>query len=617
MACDVSVIIRSSNGGAYLPAAIQAAMAQEGSNFEIVVVDDASTDSTAQVAAEASLAHPSLRVISMAEHSGRMESYRAGLRASSGTYVLFSDAPDTLLPQSLGRLFQVASQTRADILVTSSEFKPLLDPLDANDAQRPAASSRASVSPEDTGNISEARLLAADIFSDQDTGAAVRVVSPLMQTVDGEAIIDAFFRTRSVPVQLRGRLFKTELARHAFAEIEINSVASHDEAVAGFMCAILAQRLVVRPDLHGLVIAENPAPSLLEAPDFAAICANRSTAEVAVGYLNRSEQWERYYDAWEGLAVGLVRQATDIFPARVQPVAWADAATELLNSWGAPYIAAALEDNDDSDLCSVAIALASSAALAQTGARPHNLAILVREGDDLVQLRKLQDSLASRRTSCSIIAEEGAATGSLAVAQTIPAYSSTLERARELSRILCDLEIDGLVLSAGDVRGVYDELVARAQMVPVALIATEPIESVAAYRAIAAQVALASCVVPATGVDSELWSLLGVRIASLGGLVASLSLGTTRADLNARRLALQLNTLVRSYQRSIDNLKESCAHAIDRNGRMETQIAGLKDRCANLEGRLEEAVAERDELERELESLRSSGIFSRLRHKGK
>ena len=50
---------------------------------------------------------------------------------------------------------------------------------------------------------------------------------------------------------------------------------------------------------------------------------------------------------------------------------------------------------------------------------------------------------------------------------------------------------------------------------------------------------------------------------------------------------------------------------------METQIAGLKDRCANLEGRLEEAVAERDELERELESLRSSGIFSRLRHKGK
>lgn len=599
---DVSVVVRAHNAQKTLSRAIGRALEQKGVSVEVVVVDDASTDSTALVAAEASIADPaSVRVVTHVGKLGRLESYRSGLKASRGRWVLFCDADDELVEGALAKLCDAAQNAAADILVPSIEIRGTVAPV-ADDGEPP--------SPDATGDLSAARLEADDLFDDRATGSASQVVSPVMQTVEADAVVNALFVDKTVPVQVRGRLFSADVVRHAFAEIEIGSVASHDEAVASFMTAVMAARLAVRPDLRSVAIARDVEPDPLPVADFEAICANRHTAEVVAGYLNRSEQWERFYGAWEGLALMMAGEAVSRFPDHVAPEDWPAAADALLGRWGAPYVAAAVAENPDVDLARFSVAVSCATGLAVPPSRPRNPCLVVHGGDDVARVKRLMDALSARRCPCKLLCDsEGPVPQGLDGTRMLPAPHHVLDRARALMAALGEMESDCVVMLAGNESNAYDELVARSLSLPVAVVATEAVEGTPGYRRLASQVALATVVVPHDGVDAELWGLGGARMSSADGLVSTMSLGTAaRTDIDARQLACRLLRLVRGFEDEADRLKEACAHAIDRHDRMETQVAGLLGRVADLERRLEAALAENDELTASLDEISSHPI---------
>ena len=93
----VSVIIPSYNCAAYLPRAIESALAQTYTNLEIIVVDDGSTDSTPDVV------KPYLdrvRYIRQ-QNKGLPGARNAGIRASQSEFVALLDADDAWLPEKL------------------------------------------------------------------------------------------------------------------------------------------------------------------------------------------------------------------------------------------------------------------------------------------------------------------------------------------------------------------------------------------------------------------------------------------------------------------------------------------------------------------------------------
>lgn len=92
----VSVVIPCYNHAHYLGHAIESVLAQTHRHFEIVVVDDGSTDGTAEVAAR----YAEVRVVRQC-NAGLSTARNAGLAASRGEYVVFLDADDRLLPDAL------------------------------------------------------------------------------------------------------------------------------------------------------------------------------------------------------------------------------------------------------------------------------------------------------------------------------------------------------------------------------------------------------------------------------------------------------------------------------------------------------------------------------------
>ena len=94
-----SVIVPTYNHGRTLPLAIASALGQTVP-VEVVVVDDGSTDDTAAVLAQYA-GHERVRVLGGRENRGVAEARNAGLAASSGEFVTFLDADDTIEPQKV------------------------------------------------------------------------------------------------------------------------------------------------------------------------------------------------------------------------------------------------------------------------------------------------------------------------------------------------------------------------------------------------------------------------------------------------------------------------------------------------------------------------------------
>jgi teichuronic acid biosynthesis glycosyltransferase TuaG len=103
----VSVIIPAYNAEAFLGRAIRSVEAQSFQDFELLVIDDGSTDGTGDVAR----AFGSVRYV-RGDHLGEAEARNRGLEEATGELVAFVDADDEWLPDKLAR--QVAFMERLD-----------------------------------------------------------------------------------------------------------------------------------------------------------------------------------------------------------------------------------------------------------------------------------------------------------------------------------------------------------------------------------------------------------------------------------------------------------------------------------------------------------------------
>lgn len=97
----VSIVIPTYNRRAALSRAIASVFSQTIEDYELIVVDDGSTDDTLEMLAQ--LGDPRLRIICHHENLGAATARNSGIEASRGVYVAFLDSDDEWLPEKLER----------------------------------------------------------------------------------------------------------------------------------------------------------------------------------------------------------------------------------------------------------------------------------------------------------------------------------------------------------------------------------------------------------------------------------------------------------------------------------------------------------------------------------
>lgn len=96
----VSVVMPVRNGEAFLREALDSILAQTFRDFELIVIDDGSSDGTPAIIAEYAARDSRLRAIRQ-EASGLTQSLNRGWRSAAGEYVARMDADDVALPDRL------------------------------------------------------------------------------------------------------------------------------------------------------------------------------------------------------------------------------------------------------------------------------------------------------------------------------------------------------------------------------------------------------------------------------------------------------------------------------------------------------------------------------------
>ena len=97
----VSVILPTHNRVAFIERSTASVLAQTASDLELIIVDDASTDSTAEVLRRLAAAEPRIRVIHNAQARGGGGARNVGIEAARGQWVAFLDDDDEWLPHKL------------------------------------------------------------------------------------------------------------------------------------------------------------------------------------------------------------------------------------------------------------------------------------------------------------------------------------------------------------------------------------------------------------------------------------------------------------------------------------------------------------------------------------
>ena len=112
---SISVLFPVYNTRPYLPCALDSLMAQTMQDFELIAVDDGSTDGSGELLRDYAARFPQMRVFSQ-KQSGNPTALNTGLQNATGRYLAFVDSDDWVAPNFLEHLLSTAQKTGADLV---------------------------------------------------------------------------------------------------------------------------------------------------------------------------------------------------------------------------------------------------------------------------------------------------------------------------------------------------------------------------------------------------------------------------------------------------------------------------------------------------------------------
>jgi glycosyltransferase involved in cell wall biosynthesis len=118
----ISVLMSVHNGERFLRDAVLSILNQTFADFEFLIIDDASTDTTTQILRELSAQDSRIHVVTNATNLGLTKSLNIALQSSNSEYIARMDADDVALPTRLEKQV-VFLEAHADIDVVGTAYE--------------------------------------------------------------------------------------------------------------------------------------------------------------------------------------------------------------------------------------------------------------------------------------------------------------------------------------------------------------------------------------------------------------------------------------------------------------------------------------------------------------
>lgn len=113
----VSIVTANYNGARHLAAAVRSVLDQTLEDFELIIVDDRSTDDSLAVIDEAAAGDPRVKVLVQAVNGGPGAARNRAFDEARGRWIAVFDSDDLMTPDRLARLTARGEEDHADIVV--------------------------------------------------------------------------------------------------------------------------------------------------------------------------------------------------------------------------------------------------------------------------------------------------------------------------------------------------------------------------------------------------------------------------------------------------------------------------------------------------------------------
>lgn len=118
----ISIIMAAYNAERTIEQAIDSVLRQTYPDFELLVVNDCSTDRTAELVRGITARDSRVRLISNVKNSGVSYTRKHGLEESNGSWIAILDSDDVWTPEKLEKQIALQKKSNADLLFTGSAF---------------------------------------------------------------------------------------------------------------------------------------------------------------------------------------------------------------------------------------------------------------------------------------------------------------------------------------------------------------------------------------------------------------------------------------------------------------------------------------------------------------
>ena len=112
---EISIIIPVYNVEKYLKTCVESILSQDFSDFEIILIDDKSPDSSGKMCDE--FTDNRIKVIHLEKNGGLSNARNIGINAAAGKYIIFIDSDDSITPKALSKIYATAQETGCDEVI--------------------------------------------------------------------------------------------------------------------------------------------------------------------------------------------------------------------------------------------------------------------------------------------------------------------------------------------------------------------------------------------------------------------------------------------------------------------------------------------------------------------